>query len=77
VHVLNYDGNVTDAACVAAVAALIHFSRPDVTVSGEEVVIHSFTERLVTITRCQNSLSSPHRSVYFYCIILDIIFIRT
>jgi len=45
VHVLNYDGNVVDAASVAAIAALMHFRRPDVSVCGEDVVIHSPTER--------------------------------
>jgi len=45
VHVLNYDGNVTDAACVAAIAALSHFRRPDVSVCGDDVVIHPASER--------------------------------
>lgn len=45
VHVLNYDGNIIDAASVAATAALIHFRRPDVSVCGEDFVIHSATER--------------------------------
>ena len=45
VHVLNYDGNVVDAASVAAIAALLHFRRPDVSVCGEDFVIHSANER--------------------------------
>jgi len=45
VHVLNYDGNVIDAASVAAIAALLHFRRPDVSTCGEDFVIHSHTER--------------------------------
>jgi len=45
VHVLNYDGNITDAASVAAIAALIHFRRPDISVHGEDVVIHTSSER--------------------------------
>ena len=45
VHVLNYDGNVIDAASVAAIAALCHFRCPDVSVCGDDVVVHSPTER--------------------------------
>jgi len=45
VHVLNYDGNVVDAACVAAITALSHFRRPDVSVSDEEVIVHASNER--------------------------------
>jgi len=45
VHVLNYDGNVIDAASVAATAALLHFRRPDVSVCGKDFEIHSATER--------------------------------
>lgn len=45
VHVLNYDGNVIDAASIAALAALLHFRRPDVSVCGEDFVIHSPSER--------------------------------
>ena len=39
VHVLDDAGNVTDCACVAAMAALHHFRRPDITVAGDDVVI--------------------------------------
>ena len=45
IHVLNYDGNLADATCVAAIAALRHFRRPDVSVDGESVVIHTASER--------------------------------
>ena len=39
VHVLENDGNLTDAACVAVMAGLIHFKKPDTTVNGEEATI--------------------------------------
>ncbi|EEB09606.1 exosome subunit Rrp45 [Schizosaccharomyces japonicus yFS275] len=46
VHFVNHDGNMVDAACLAVVAALCHYRRPDVTVTGEEVVVHSPEERV-------------------------------
>ncbi len=39
IHFLDHDGNIIDAACIAAISALAHFRRPDVTVIGEEVTI--------------------------------------
>ena len=44
-HVLNYDGNITDALSIAAIASMCHFRRPDVTVCGEDVTIHSMEDR--------------------------------
>ena len=41
IHFLDHDGNIIDAACIAAISALSHFRRPDVTVIGEEVTIVS------------------------------------
>lgn len=45
VHVLALDGGLVDAACVAVVAALQHFRRPDVSVEGEKVRVFSLAER--------------------------------
>ncbi|KAG9339870.1 hypothetical protein JZ751_022375 [Albula glossodonta] len=45
VHVLNHEGNITDAASIAAIAALCHFRRPDVGIQGEEVTVYSADER--------------------------------
>ncbi|SMY22248.1 unnamed protein product [Zymoseptoria tritici ST99CH_1A5] len=45
VHVLDHDGNIIDAACVALVAALMHFRRPDIEIHGEEVTVFSLQER--------------------------------
>lgn len=46
VHVLVHDGNLIDASCIATVAALQHFRRPDVEVrGGTEVIVYSLRER--------------------------------
>ncbi|XP_045572243.1 exosome complex component RRP45 [Salmo salar] len=45
VHLLNHDGNLMDAASIAAIAALCHFRRPDVGIQGEEVTVYSTEER--------------------------------
>ncbi|KAJ9639568.1 3'-5'-exoribonuclease [Coniosporium tulheliwenetii] len=45
VHVLDHDGGLVDAACIALVAALRHFRRPDVRVEGENVTVYSVRER--------------------------------
>lgn len=45
VHVLAHDGNLLDAACIAVVAALLHFRRPDVSVEGEKVTVWDVRER--------------------------------
>ena len=39
-------GAVLDACSIAACAALLHFRRPEVTVLGEEVTVHSIEERV-------------------------------
>lgn len=40
---LNHDGNLMDAASVAAITALCHFRRPDVGIQGDEVTVVSQT----------------------------------
>ncbi|XP_064272457.1 exosome complex component RRP45 isoform X2 [Passer domesticus] len=44
-HLLNHDGNITDAASIAGIVALCHFRRPDVSVQGEEVTVYTPEER--------------------------------
>ncbi|XP_014700984.1 exosome complex component RRP45 [Equus asinus] len=44
-HLLNHDGNIIDAASIAAVVALCHFRRPDVSVQGDEVTLYTPEER--------------------------------
>jgi exosome complex RNA-binding protein Rrp42 (RNase PH superfamily) len=44
VHVLDHGGNLVDAACLSALAALYVFRKPETTVggaSGTEVTVHS------------------------------------
>lgn len=43
-HLLNHDGNITDASSIAGIVALCHFRRPDVSVQGEEVTVVSWFE---------------------------------
>lgn len=38
---LNHDGNLMDAASIAAITALCHFRRPDVSIQGDEVTVVS------------------------------------
>lgn len=45
INVLNHEGNVIDCASMAALTALAHFKRPDVSLNGEEVIIHTIYER--------------------------------
>lgn len=44
-HVLDVDGGLIDASCIAIMAALRHFRRPDVSVNGEDVTIYTVAER--------------------------------
>ena len=45
IHILNHDGNLIDAATLATLGGLCHFKRPDVTLDGRQVVIHSLEDR--------------------------------
>ncbi|KAF2180827.1 exoribonuclease [Zopfia rhizophila CBS 207.26] len=45
VHVIDHDGGLIDASCIAVMAALQHFRRPDVIVEGEKTTILSIRER--------------------------------
>ena len=44
-HILDDHGNLTDCCSIGAICALHHFKRPDVTISGDAVEVHSFKER--------------------------------
>ncbi|KAJ9299711.1 hypothetical protein DTO271G3_2595 [Paecilomyces variotii] len=46
VHVLDYDGNLIDASCIAAMAGLQHFRRPDAVVKDGQVVVYDIDERV-------------------------------
>ncbi|KAL1635215.1 3'-5'-exoribonuclease [Diplodia intermedia] len=45
VNILDHDGNLIDASCIAIIAALQHFRRPDIAVEGEKVTVFSSRER--------------------------------
>ncbi|XP_052077731.1 exosome complex component RRP45-like isoform X1 [Mytilus californianus] len=45
VHVMNHDGNLIDCSSIAAITALAHFRRPDVTVDGTDVIVHTIEEK--------------------------------
>ncbi|CCD23864.1 exosome non-catalytic core subunit RRP45 NDAI_0C02040 [Naumovozyma dairenensis CBS 421] len=45
VHFLNCDGGFIDASCIAVMAGLLHFRKPDITVHGEQVIMHPVDER--------------------------------
>ena len=45
VHIVDHDGGLIDASCIAVMAALQHFRRPDVVVEGEKARILSVRER--------------------------------
>lgn len=44
-HVLDDGGNLIDACCFSAVAALLHFRRADVSVHEGRAIVHSYSER--------------------------------
>jgi exosome complex component RRP45 len=45
IHILQHDGNLVDTSCLALVASLRHYRRPDVSVEGETVVVYDSSER--------------------------------
>jgi len=45
VRVLDHGGNLATAASAAALTALAHFRRPEVTLRGQEVTVHPVSER--------------------------------
>jgi len=45
IHILNHDGNLIDASCIALITALQHFRRPDVSIEGEKVTIYDIRDR--------------------------------
>ncbi|KAI9659306.1 MAG: hypothetical protein M1821_001564 [Bathelium mastoideum] len=45
IHVLDFDGGLVDTCCIALLAALRHYKRPDVSVNGSEVRVWDTRER--------------------------------
>lgn len=46
VHVVDYDGNLIDAACIGVMAGLQHFRRPDAVVKDGQVIVYGLNERM-------------------------------
>lgn len=44
-HVLSHDGNLVDASCLAVVAALRHFRKPDTSMEGGALTVYTLAER--------------------------------
>ncbi|KAI9486699.1 MAG: ribosomal protein S5 domain 2-type protein [Benjaminiella poitrasii] len=68
---LDHDGNLVDCASIAAITALLHFRRPDVTVSGEDVTIVSIFYSVYSSNRSKKSCTVKHSSytnLYYICI---------
>ncbi|KAJ5815653.1 exosome complex endonuclease 2/ribosomal RNA processing protein, partial [Penicillium riverlandense] len=63
VHVLDFDGNLTDAACIGVMAGLQHFRRPDAVVKDGQVVVYGVEERVpVALNITQKPLSTTFHS---------------
>jgi len=45
VHIVEHDGNLIDASCIAVIAALQHFRKPDTSTEGEAVTVYTLAER--------------------------------
>ena len=45
IHILDHDGDLLSAACIAAIAALSHFRIPDTSIQGGELRVYSTQER--------------------------------
>ena len=45
VHFLDGDGRFIDASCIAVMTALLHFKKPDITIHGEQIIVHPIEER--------------------------------
>ncbi|CUM67760.1 uncharacterized protein PRCAT00005465001 [Priceomyces carsonii] len=42
---LNYDGNIIDSGCFAVMVGLLHFKKPDISINGEDIIVHDIDER--------------------------------
>ncbi|KAJ5143624.1 Exoribonuclease phosphorolytic domain 1 [Penicillium bovifimosum] len=46
IHVIDFDGNITDAACIGVMAGLQHFRRPDSVVKDGRVIVYGLEQRV-------------------------------
>ncbi|KAI0462492.1 hypothetical protein LJB42_003986 [Komagataella kurtzmanii] len=45
VHIIDYDGNMTDIVCIGVIAGLLHFKKPDISIRNGTVILHDMSER--------------------------------
>lgn len=45
INFLNFDGGFIDASCIGVMTALQHFKKPDVSISGTDIIVHDFNQR--------------------------------
>ncbi|KAJ3255050.1 Exosome complex component RRP45 [Boothiomyces macroporosus] len=71
VRVIDHEGNLFDCCCLAAMAALLHFRRPEVTVSGKDVIIHSVDDKVPIPLSIHHIPTSTTFGIYQENYILD------
>lgn len=60
---IDYDGNLTDAACIAVMTGLQHFRRPDAVVRDGHVIVYKVEDRVpVALNITQKPLSVTFNS---------------
>lgn len=60
---IDYDGNLTDAACIAVMTGLQHFRRPDAVVRDGHVIVYNVEDRVpVALNITQKPLSVTFNS---------------
>jgi exosome complex RNA-binding protein Rrp42 (RNase PH superfamily) len=68
VHVLDHCGNLADACVLSALAGLLAFRRPDVTVGGATGVQVNEKQKLqdvqVSLSACSWTSARPHESLH-------------
>lgn len=64
IHFLDNDGNILDAASIAAILALAHFRRPEVSVTEDDLIT------IVSFFLCQNILFTLFSHFYLFSITL-------
>lgn len=58
VHVIDFDGNLIDAACIGVMSGLQHFRRPDAVVRDGQAIVYGLDERVpVPLNITQRPLS--------------------
>lgn len=45
INILNFDGNIIDSSCFGVMVGLMHFKKPDISINGDEIIVHDMNER--------------------------------